>query len=156
MMVLFRFGSNKPDSLRAHCLCERPKLCACVCVCFRQRKDELEQRMSSLQESRRELMVQLEGLMKLLKVHQTHRARPALFNYTDFLVHCNISATGGCHSLQCLSSELLPFLTHLIQFPSFRIRVDRVNTCSLHRFFTPCSFPPSLSCSCRMRSRDKL
>lgn len=34
----------------------------------RQRKDELEQRMSSLQESRRELMVQLEGLMKLLKV----------------------------------------------------------------------------------------
>jgi len=37
-------------------------------VCVRQRKDELEQRMSSLQESRRELMVQLEGLMKLLKV----------------------------------------------------------------------------------------
>uniref|UniRef100_A0A673AGW8 Dystrobrevin beta-like n=1 Tax=Sphaeramia orbicularis TaxID=375764 RepID=A0A673AGW8_9TELE len=35
---------------------------------LRQRKDELEQRMSSLQESRRELMVQLEGLMKLLKV----------------------------------------------------------------------------------------
>uniref|UniRef100_A0A8C1A6U7 Dystrobrevin n=1 Tax=Cyprinus carpio carpio TaxID=630221 RepID=A0A8C1A6U7_CYPCA len=34
---------------------------------LRQRKDELEQRMSSLQESRRELMVQLEGLMKLLK-----------------------------------------------------------------------------------------
>lgn len=34
----------------------------------RQRKDELEQRMSALQESRRELMVQLEGLMKLLKV----------------------------------------------------------------------------------------
>nr|XP_035951051.1 dystrobrevin alpha isoform X24 [Halichoerus grypus] len=33
----------------------------------RQRKDELEQRMSALQESRRELMVQLEGLMKLLK-----------------------------------------------------------------------------------------
>uniref|UniRef100_A0A8D2ZPX2 Dystrobrevin, beta a n=1 Tax=Scophthalmus maximus TaxID=52904 RepID=A0A8D2ZPX2_SCOMX len=37
---------------------------------LRQRKDELEQRMSSLQESRRELMVQLEGLMKLLKVTQ--------------------------------------------------------------------------------------
>ncbi|XP_021785764.1 dystrobrevin alpha isoform X19 [Papio anubis] len=34
---------------------------------LRQRKDELEQRMSALQESRRELMVQLEGLMKLLK-----------------------------------------------------------------------------------------
>lgn len=35
---------------------------------LRQRKDELEMRMSALQESRRELMVQLEGLMNLLKV----------------------------------------------------------------------------------------
>ncbi|XP_046883823.1 dystrobrevin alpha isoform X8 [Hypomesus transpacificus] len=34
---------------------------------LRQRKDELEQRMSALQESRRELMVQLEQLMMLLK-----------------------------------------------------------------------------------------
>uniref|UniRef100_A0A673M2N4 Dystrobrevin n=1 Tax=Sinocyclocheilus rhinocerous TaxID=307959 RepID=A0A673M2N4_9TELE len=34
---------------------------------LRQRKEELEQRMSSLQESRRELMVQLEQLMLLLK-----------------------------------------------------------------------------------------
>lgn len=34
----------------------------------RHRKDELEKRMSALQESRRELMVQLEGLMRLLKV----------------------------------------------------------------------------------------
>ncbi|KAG8442086.1 hypothetical protein GDO86_011033 [Hymenochirus boettgeri] len=34
---------------------------------LRQHKDDLEQRMSALQESRRELMVQLEGLMKLLK-----------------------------------------------------------------------------------------
>lgn len=41
-------------------------------MCCRQRKDELEQRMSSLQESRRELMVQLEGLMKLLKVTHSH------------------------------------------------------------------------------------
>ncbi|NXS17776.1 DTNA protein, partial [Mystacornis crossleyi] len=38
-----------------------------MCLFLRQRKDELEQRMSALQESRRELMVQLEGLMKLLK-----------------------------------------------------------------------------------------
>lgn len=43
-------------------------------VSYRQRKDELEQRMSSLQESRRELMVQLEGLMKLLKVMAAARA----------------------------------------------------------------------------------
>ncbi|XP_048759880.1 dystrobrevin beta-like isoform X3 [Ostrea edulis] len=38
---------------------------------LRQRKDELESRMSSLQDSRKELMVQLEGLMKLLKTHPT-------------------------------------------------------------------------------------
>ena len=38
---------------------------------LRQRKDELELRMSALQESRRELMVQLEGLMNLLKVGST-------------------------------------------------------------------------------------
>lgn len=37
----------------------------------RHRKDELERRMSALQESRRELMVQLEGLMRLLKVKQS-------------------------------------------------------------------------------------
>ena len=35
---------------------------------LRQRKEELERRMGALQENRRELMVQLEGLMNLLKV----------------------------------------------------------------------------------------
>uniref|UniRef100_A0A8C4RHU4 Dystrobrevin n=1 Tax=Erpetoichthys calabaricus TaxID=27687 RepID=A0A8C4RHU4_ERPCA len=46
---------------------------------LRQRKDELEQRMSALQESRRELMVQLEGLMKLLKAQAatTPRSSPS-------------------------------------------------------------------------------
>ncbi|XP_022201021.1 dystrobrevin beta isoform X2 [Nilaparvata lugens] len=38
---------------------------------LRQRKDELESHLNSLQDSRRHLMVQLEGLMKLLKNHQT-------------------------------------------------------------------------------------
>ncbi|XP_057713739.1 dystrobrevin alpha isoform X5 [Corythoichthys intestinalis] len=42
---------------------------------LRQRKDELEQRMSSLQESRRELMVQLEQLMMLLKTQGTGSPR---------------------------------------------------------------------------------
>uniref|UniRef100_A0A8C5CYN3 Dystrobrevin n=1 Tax=Gadus morhua TaxID=8049 RepID=A0A8C5CYN3_GADMO len=51
--------------------CTNPALLAELRL-LRQRKDELEQRMSSLQESRRELMVQLEGLMKLLKVTLTH------------------------------------------------------------------------------------
>ncbi|XP_036361393.1 dystrobrevin beta isoform X4 [Octopus sinensis] len=43
---------------------------------LRQRKDELEARMQSLQESRKELMVQLEGLMKLLKNHSSPRSTP--------------------------------------------------------------------------------
>nr|XP_046264148.1 dystrobrevin alpha isoform X7 [Scatophagus argus] len=40
---------------------------------LRQRKDELEQRMSTLQESRRELMVQLEQLMMLLKLEEERK-----------------------------------------------------------------------------------
>uniref|UniRef100_A0A8U8B4N4 Dystrobrevin n=1 Tax=Geospiza parvula TaxID=87175 RepID=A0A8U8B4N4_GEOPR len=47
------------------------------CPWHRQRKDELEQRMSALQESRRELMVQLEGLMKLLKEEEQKQAAQA-------------------------------------------------------------------------------
>ena len=35
---------------------------------LRQRKDELENRMQALQESRKDLVMQLESLMKLLKV----------------------------------------------------------------------------------------
>lgn len=38
---------------------------------LRQRKDELETHLVTLQDSRRQLMVQLEGLMKLLKVTAT-------------------------------------------------------------------------------------
>lgn len=41
---------------------------------LRQRKDELESRMSALQDSRKELMVQLEGLMKLLKVEEVENS----------------------------------------------------------------------------------
>ncbi|KAI5727145.1 hypothetical protein M8J76_014932 [Diaphorina citri] len=37
---------------------------------LRMRKDELESHLASLQDSRRHLMVQLEGLMRLLKTHQ--------------------------------------------------------------------------------------
>ncbi|XP_078317900.1 dystrobrevin beta-like isoform X8 [Crassostrea virginica] len=45
---------------------------------LRQRKEELESRMSALQDSRKELMQQLEGLMKLLKTHPTSpRAVPS-------------------------------------------------------------------------------
>ncbi|XP_062864116.1 dystrobrevin, beta b isoform X3 [Trichomycterus rosablanca] len=44
---------------------------------LRHRKDELEKRMSALQESRRELMVQLEGLMRLLKVGGSPHSSPS-------------------------------------------------------------------------------
>ncbi|GIY88165.1 hypothetical protein CDAR_191261 [Caerostris darwini] len=40
---------------------------------LRQRKEELESHLSTLQESRRELMVQLEALMKMLKVGQAEQ-----------------------------------------------------------------------------------
>ncbi|XP_014672025.1 PREDICTED: dystrobrevin alpha-like isoform X2 [Priapulus caudatus] len=43
---------------------------------LRQRKDELEMRMDALQDSRRDLMVQLEGLMKLLKNQGSPRSTP--------------------------------------------------------------------------------
>ncbi|XP_064607388.1 dystrobrevin beta-like isoform X2 [Liolophura sinensis] len=43
---------------------------------LRQRKDELESRMQALQESRKELMLQLESLMKLLKNHGSPRSTP--------------------------------------------------------------------------------
>lgn len=39
---------------------------------LRNRKHELEAHLTSLQDSRKQLMVQLEGLMKLLKVNNYH------------------------------------------------------------------------------------
>lgn len=38
---------------------------------LRLRKDELESHLTTLQDSRRQLMIQLEGLMKMLKNHQS-------------------------------------------------------------------------------------
>lgn len=67
----------------------------------RQRKDELEQRMSALQESRRELMVQLEGLMKLLKVRNLLVERqhlppfPACSGVSALLSHPKIPSLRG-------------------------------------------------------------
>ena len=52
-----------PDSQQS----PNPSLLAELRV-LRQRRDELETRMSALQDSRRDLMAQLEALMKLLKV----------------------------------------------------------------------------------------
>ena len=52
---------NTPTSTRNPTLLAELRL-------LRQRRDELETRMTSLQDSRKDLMVQLEGLMKLLKV----------------------------------------------------------------------------------------
>ncbi|KAM9308362.1 dystrobrevin alpha [Gastrophryne carolinensis] len=62
--------ASQPTPEKAH---QNPTLLAELRL-LRQRKDELEQRMSALQESRRELMVQLEGLMKLLKEQEMAHA----------------------------------------------------------------------------------
>ncbi|XP_056873249.1 dystrobrevin, beta a isoform X2 [Takifugu flavidus] len=65
---------------------------------LRQRKDELEQRMSSLQESRRELMVQLEGLMKLLKDEEQRQAsKPSDVSESSAVVS-QAQAAGSSHA----------------------------------------------------------
>ncbi|XP_045579589.1 dystrobrevin beta isoform X2 [Salmo salar] len=58
---------------------------------LRHRKDELERRMSALQESRRELMVQLEGLMRLLKDDEQKQAAQ-----TGGSTHSSPSHGAGC------------------------------------------------------------
>ncbi|KAM9570020.1 dystrobrevin beta-like isoform 1-T2 [Salvelinus alpinus] len=58
---------------------------------LRHRKDELERRMSALQESRRELMVQLEGLMRLLKDEEQKQAAQ-----TGGSTHSSPSHGAGC------------------------------------------------------------
>ncbi|XP_045063539.1 dystrobrevin beta isoform X3 [Coregonus clupeaformis] len=58
---------------------------------LRHRKDELERRMSALQESRRELMVQLEGLMRLLKDEEQKQAAQ-----TGGSPHSSPSHGAGC------------------------------------------------------------
>ncbi|XP_029568788.1 dystrobrevin beta isoform X7 [Salmo trutta] len=58
---------------------------------LRHRKDELERRMSALQESRRELMVQLEGLMRLLKDDEQKQAVQ-----TGGSTHSSPSHGAGC------------------------------------------------------------
>ncbi len=66
MREIQRLRQEHDEAMRAHPQ-RNPTLLAELRL-LRQRKDELELRMAALQESRRELMVQLEGLMKLLKV----------------------------------------------------------------------------------------
>uniref|UniRef100_A0A3B3HI42 Dystrobrevin, beta b n=1 Tax=Oryzias latipes TaxID=8090 RepID=A0A3B3HI42_ORYLA len=58
---------------------------------LRHRKDELERRMSALQESRRELMVQLEGLMRLLKDEEQKQA-----SQSGGSPHSSPSHVAGC------------------------------------------------------------
>lgn len=48
--------------------CQRNPVLMAELKLLRQRRCELELRMSALQDSRKELMIQLEGLMKLLRV----------------------------------------------------------------------------------------
>uniref|UniRef100_A0A8C3WSL0 Dystrobrevin n=1 Tax=Catagonus wagneri TaxID=51154 RepID=A0A8C3WSL0_9CETA len=63
---------------------------------LRQRKDELEQRMSALQESRRELMVQLEGLMKLLKTQGAGSPRSSPSHTTSRPIPMPVRSASAC------------------------------------------------------------
>ncbi|XP_048386726.1 dystrobrevin, beta a isoform X9 [Stegostoma tigrinum] len=63
---------------------------------LRQRKDELEQRMSALQESRRELMVQLEGLMKLLKAQAAASPRSSPSHSASRPMPMPVRSTSAC------------------------------------------------------------
>ncbi|XP_038656016.1 dystrobrevin, beta a isoform X9 [Scyliorhinus canicula] len=63
---------------------------------LRQRKDELEQRMSALQESRRELMVQLEGLMKLLKAQAAGSPRSSPSHSASRPMPMPVRSTSAC------------------------------------------------------------
>nr|XP_035951028.1 dystrobrevin alpha isoform X6 [Halichoerus grypus] len=64
----------------------------------RQRKDELEQRMSALQESRRELMVQLEGLMKLLKTQGAGSPRSSPSHTISRPIPMPVRSASACSS----------------------------------------------------------
>lgn len=48
---------------------------------LRMRKDELENHLTTLQDSRRQLMIQLEGLMKMLKVRELFGLKGLLYLY---------------------------------------------------------------------------
>ncbi|XP_039094823.1 dystrobrevin alpha isoform X2 [Hyaena hyaena] len=65
---------------------------------LRQRKDELEQRMSALQESRRELMVQLEGLMKLLKTQGAGSPRSSPSHTISRPIPMPVRSVSACSS----------------------------------------------------------
>ncbi|XP_053739816.1 dystrobrevin alpha isoform X2 [Synchiropus splendidus] len=63
---------------------------------LRQRKEELEQRMSSLQESRRELMVQLEQLMMLLKTQGASSPRSSPSHTVNRPIPTPIHSDSAC------------------------------------------------------------
>lgn len=67
MREIQKLRQEHDEAIRSSSLQRNPTLLAELRL-LRQRKDDLELRMSALQENRRELMVQLESLMKLLKV----------------------------------------------------------------------------------------
>lgn len=67
---------------------------------LRQRRDELELRMAALQDSRKELMIQLEGLMKLLRNSNSPRSSPnvsprCLVSQSPLAVRQNMRMAGG-------------------------------------------------------------
>lgn len=106
------------------------------CLCCRQRKDELEQRMSSLQESRRELMVQLEGLMKLLKVTHAEYSLTLEGNVSPF-------------------SPLFSSFSNLLFPPFCSFLAPTVSDLFFSTLFLPVFFQLSMLWPCRMRNSGR-
>lgn len=113
----------------------------------RQRKDELEQRMSTLQESRRELMVQLEQLMMLLKVPQTclsslwlHRIQ--LRRLHDYWTTTHSVSCGERHACGDFVSSLLLCQDQFCRVWSLHVymRLHGHVYCSLYGFFVVAYF----------------
>ncbi|XP_071965640.1 dystrobrevin beta-like isoform X2 [Antedon mediterranea] len=75
MKEIQRLKQEHEEAVKSTSLHRNPTLLAELRL-LRQRKDELELRMAALQDSRRELMVQLEGLMKLLKNQGSPKTSP--------------------------------------------------------------------------------
>lgn len=68
MLEIQRLRQEQEQTVIDHTRFQRNPVLMAELRLLRQRRDELEMRMAALQDSRKELMIQLEGLMKLLRV----------------------------------------------------------------------------------------
>lgn len=75
-MEIQRLRQEQEQTVIDHTRFQRNPVLMAELRLLRQRRDELEMRMAALQDSRKELMIQLEGLMKLLRNSNSPRSSP--------------------------------------------------------------------------------